>query len=289
MNAFETFQVQARCPGQSKSKRRNCRFDLTGSVITSSEPIHVFSGNVRTFIETGEGLSRDHLVEELVPVDRWGKEFGFVSIPGRVVGDLLSVMAVKGETTTVTLYSENFGDETEETFTLPTADGKVHMYKQLPSAQRYFLKSDKPLSVTQLTKSMDTYLYRNESYHDPASITVPPIEQFTNNFFISTPLFTGGENFQLQPYHTNLALLVAENGQEDLIRLDGQPLEDFEIPWGPLPGGNRNNLVAAVIVIPHGTHLINSSEGNFQCLIYGFDDRETYGFPAAMNLKAINN
>lgn len=70
MQAFETFQVQARCPNAPKSKRRQCEKDLSGSIITANKNIHVFSGNVRAFVKAGEGLSRDHLVEEMVPTDR---------------------------------------------------------------------------------------------------------------------------------------------------------------------------------------------------------------------------
>lgn len=70
MNAFETFQVQARCPNQPKSKKRQCVKDLSGSIVTSTKKIHVFSGNVRAFVKAGEGLSRDHLVEEMIPTDR---------------------------------------------------------------------------------------------------------------------------------------------------------------------------------------------------------------------------
>lgn len=70
MNAFETFQVQATCPINKRDKKSSCPKDLTGSIIKASKPIHAFSGNVRAFVKAGEGFSRDHLVEELVPVDR---------------------------------------------------------------------------------------------------------------------------------------------------------------------------------------------------------------------------
>ena len=123
--------------------------------------------------------------------------------------------------------------------------------------------------------------------HDPVTITIPPIAQFTNNFFISTPLFTGGQNFELKPYMHNYALLVAKKGEESNIQLNGSPLTNFVQPWGDLPipaGSTEDMLVGAVIEIPHGTRLISNPTGaNFQCVIYGFDDRESYGFPAAMN------
>lgn len=62
------------------------------------------------------------------------------------------------------------------------------------------------------------------------------------------------------------------------------------MPWGDLPmaDGGSEALVGAVIELVHGTRIINSPPGHdFQCIIYGFDDRESYGFPAAMNQAIV--
>lgn len=119
-------------------------------------------------------------------------------------------------------------------------------------------------------------------------MTVPPITQFTNNFFLNTPQFTGGLNFEPQPYNTTFALLVAKAGQGDSIQLNQQQIRDYVTPWRALPQSldpADPDLIGAVIRIPHGTNIIRNSEGhNFQCLVYGYDDRESYGFPAAMAL-----
>jgi len=123
-------------------------------------------------------------------------------------------------------------------------------------------------------------------------MTVPPIEQFTNNFFISTPLFSGGENFQLQPYHTTFGLLVAKAGEEQYITVDNQPITEFVTPWGPMPKSDEGgaDLVGAVIRLQHGTRLVRNTERkNFQLLVYGYADRESYGFPAAMDFKVLPN
>lgn len=90
---------------------------------------------------------------------RWGKYFGLVSVPGRVVGDVLNIMAVAGQATNVDIYLTNGGGQTDkQSITLPK-NGKVSALVDVPSAKRIIIKSDQPLSVTQLTKSKDTYLY----------------------------------------------------------------------------------------------------------------------------------
>ncbi|KAF6025822.1 hypothetical protein EB796_015867 [Bugula neritina] len=93
LNAFDTFQVQARCDGIPSF--RECRLDLTGL----GYPIY--------------GKSRDHLIEQILPRDRWGTDFAIVSVPHRVVGDLLQIMAVNGESTICHFYRK-FGNQQQE-------------------------------------------------------------------------------------------------------------------------------------------------------------------------------
>lgn len=69
LNQFDTFQVQARCAGKIVLATE-CHKDLTGTMIYSDMPIHVFSGNVRSFVPNRKGASRDHLVEQLLSVDK---------------------------------------------------------------------------------------------------------------------------------------------------------------------------------------------------------------------------
>ena len=70
--------------------------------------------------------------------------------------------------------------------------------------------------------------------------------------------------------------------------LNQQPIENFDVEWMNVPKSldpDDKDLVGAVIRIPHGTNIIRNNAGhNFQCLVYGYDDRESYGFPAAMAL-----
>ena len=76
-----------------------------------------------------------------------------------MVGDVLNIMAVAGQATNVDIYLTNGGGQTDkQSITLPK-NGKVSALVDVPSAKRIIIKSDQPLSVTQLTKSKDTYLY----------------------------------------------------------------------------------------------------------------------------------
>ena len=51
---------------------------MTGSEIIASKPVHVFSGNVRAWVPDLTGKSRDHLIEEILPRDRY--EYTYLQI-----------------------------------------------------------------------------------------------------------------------------------------------------------------------------------------------------------------
>lgn len=70
--------------------------DLTGTRIQSSGPVNVYSGNIRALVTLVEDSnvgdidsgSRDHLVEQILPVSRWGHNYHVEPIPNRIYGKL---------------------------------------------------------------------------------------------------------------------------------------------------------------------------------------------------------
>ncbi|XP_052063127.1 IgGFc-binding protein-like [Mytilus californianus] len=70
--------------------------DLTGAHIVATHPVSAYSGNIKTNI--GSGKWQDHLVEQLTPVDTWGKKFVTAPIPKRTVGDYFRIVASEDNT-----------------------------------------------------------------------------------------------------------------------------------------------------------------------------------------------
>lgn len=66
LDKYENFQIQS-------------IGDLTGAHIEATHPISAYSGNIKTNI--GTGRYQDHLVEQLTPVDTWGRKFMIAPIP----------------------------------------------------------------------------------------------------------------------------------------------------------------------------------------------------------------
>ena len=66
--------------------------DLTGTIITSSQPVAVFSGNKNTYVGSNSN-NIDMLVEQMIPAKAWGYTFALVPAPGNNVGEEIKVVA----------------------------------------------------------------------------------------------------------------------------------------------------------------------------------------------------
>ena len=115
--------------------------DFTGTKVTSDKPVSVFSGNKETNI--GSGTS-DHLVEQITPVDVWGKNFVTVPVPRRTVGDYFRFIA--NEDTTVVNISGGYSS----TFTINAGE---FIQKAIPSNAYCKIISNKAIMVVQLCLS----------------------------------------------------------------------------------------------------------------------------------------
>ena len=71
--------------------------DLTGTVVTSDKPVAVFSGVQCANVPEGVTYC-DHLVEQMVPVETWGKSFVTSPLATRTGGDIFRVLAAEDGT-----------------------------------------------------------------------------------------------------------------------------------------------------------------------------------------------
>lgn len=153
----------------------NPRADMTGTKVSSDKPISVFSGNSRTSIEfTEPNPSRDHLVEQMPPIEIWGTRYITVSTPGRTVGDYFKILASEANTR-VNLVSLG------ESFTLPEP-GSFRQIR-VPSGKCTVIEANKPIMVVMFVLSQRS---RNDPERaDPSMVILPPIEQFRHQYDIN--------------------------------------------------------------------------------------------------------
>ncbi|XP_061171858.1 uncharacterized protein LOC133181356 [Saccostrea echinata] len=255
LHSYYTWQIQA--PG-----------DLSGSKITANKVISVYSGNILTKIATG---TRDHIVEQHVPVEKWGKTFATVPIPGQTIGDYFRFVASEYDTR-VTVNGLNNGASFTETFTLSTASAWVQ--KEYSSKFYSLITATKPIYVMQFSKSQAC---SSCNVADPAMIIIPPIEQYASDYVFTTPKKSTGS-------YSNYFMFVVKASEKSGIRVDGSAVSPT---YNNYPGGQ---YVGGYIALSDGTHEIRHISPNvvFMGVLYGRAQYESYGFPSGMRMASIN-
>ncbi len=81
LNSYETVQIQDAYTA-----------DLTGTRVTSTKPVAVFSGNLKTIV-TGDGTVEDNLVEQIPPTRTWGTAYAVVPIPNAQGGTSIEIIS----------------------------------------------------------------------------------------------------------------------------------------------------------------------------------------------------
>lgn len=154
--------------------------DLSGTVISSSEPISVFTGH-----ECGQVpavvTTCDHLVEQVPPQHTWGMQF-FTAPLKRESGDLFKIVTINTPLTEVNITcTEMQGKEYyNSTFrTLSLGRSEVYSFEQGPH-DYCCIESTNPLLVMQLGKGSSL----NSGLGDPLLVTIPAAQQYTNNFTV---------------------------------------------------------------------------------------------------------
>ena len=239
--------------------------DLSGSSITSNKKVGVLGGNQRTNI--GSGGSSDHIVEQLTPVDTWGKNFITVPIPLRTTGDYFKFVASEDNTQVVISggYSSTFTISQKGTF----------VQKTLPSSKYTKVVADKPISVFQFCMSQQS---SNEE-SDPMLMLVPPMEQYGADYTFSTPKWSYGS-------YSNYFMFVVKSSEKSGLRHNGNAFPG-STSYHSIAG---TDYVAGYISIPEGSHVIRHTSpiSIFGGYLYGQAKYETYGFPSGMRMAPVN-
>lgn len=155
--------------------------DLTGSLVESNKPIAVFSGHMRAGIPEGFNNigttrpSRDHLVEQLPPINLWGNEMIVVPYESSDSPDVVRILSA----TNGNIVSINNG------IILPLNAGEFYEIPALPEPS--VIQSEFPILVGQY---MHTSLYgisqpgTPDPYGDPAFSLVPPLIQASGKQYV---------------------------------------------------------------------------------------------------------
>lgn len=257
IDPYDTVQIQATA-------------DISGTWITSTRPIVVYSGNRRTNV--GTGRSMDHLVQQMTPTNTWGKRFITLPIPTRTTGDFFRFVASENDTTVHTIgFDYQLNENVSYTLNLTNAGDFTERYH---SSYFYGLvTSSKPIMLVQIVSS------QVREMADPAMTLIPPIEQFSSEYVFTTPKYSLGE-------YTNFFIFVVHSKDRTGLQLNGVNLPATQV-YTKITG---TEYLASYVVVPTGSHSFRHTSPIvvFGGYIYGLARFESYGFPAGMRLSPIN-
>ncbi|XP_062578964.1 uncharacterized protein LOC134240877 [Saccostrea cucullata] len=242
--------------------------DFTGTVVQSSEPVSVLSGNTATVVPKPSDSSKifdaQTLTQMIPPVKFLGQNFIIPKLQDR--HSFYYKIIASSPNTHVAVDNKYI--------TLPK-EGAFQVFESF-HGRSVNVSSDKPILVVQVPKTM-------QSHFDTASgamIITPSVEQFKSEYAVIVP---DPPKRNLQTQYRSYISIMTESKDVDNILIDGRKYDTYN---SNLQTVHLKDKVYSVITmemdIP-GLHEIKSVSGNpFGLITYGFDFAQGYGYPVGL-------
>ena len=276
----------------------NHRNDLTGTIVRSDKPISVFAGHeCAQFPSTLTEC--DHLVEQMPPQTTWGTTYFLSPLAARESGDIYRVATIyDNNQVTVTCVDEG-SSNTETILSTSLSRGGWEQFNSsyfqdtCPNfVPKYCcVEATKPVLVAQYSQgyTVDAQCTGDigTQLGDPFMIVVPPVVQYLNNLTFSAVQGVSG-SFLTQ--YINIAVHKMFF-QPDMIFLDDELVESNRNQWnlfycsnGEICGYGLSKAITA------GNHTVyhEMESAALGVSIYGFQQRNSYGFPIGMELQPLS-
>jgi hypothetical protein len=288
--------------------------DFTGSLVEADQPVVVFSGAEAADAPYFEKLAdraccADHLEEQLDPIRTAGTSFIAAHGPNRsrAVAAAGRDIAVVEEPEFYRVVAVSNEGPTHITTTLPDPDAVLELpgrgaHLDLRSERDFMVSTDRPVVFASIQASQDACgVARPLPGGDPSLVIVPPVEQYRRDYVFLTP----------DKYAFDFIVIMAPAGAD--VLLDGRPIDEYEClreaadglteaeRGGPdAPAFVTRCQLSFPLIDPYlppeeavssgdqndGVHRVQSDE-SVGVLVYGFDERVSYGYAAGTQLEAI--
>lgn len=238
--------------------------DVSGTEVVASKPVAVFGGVERTAVPTSVGNNRDYLVEQIPPMEAWGKEA--ILTPHYPITPASPYQAV----------ARILGMFDGTTWKL---DGVVQGVLQrgvpveIPLTKAQLVQADGPILVAQYEHSVGNLgLPPPFPLGDPFMMIIPPSEQFDTAYAFQSIIHP-----EFDAHYMNV--VIPPNAVSSL-RLDGQPVSQAFTPIA----GTRFSY--AQIELAAGSHFIRADSA-FGLYVYGFGPANSYGYVGGMLFRTL--
>jgi hypothetical protein len=252
--------------------------DVTGTLITSDEPIGVFAGAGLAWVPDTNTAAGNPLLQEQLPVDSWGTQALALSFAGRTNGDSYRVLAAYNDT--VVIITGNVVTITNETINpygpwLVTDNNEV-VVTNLAAGVPYDIIVDGPVEFQgsqpiQVAQFANGVYFDNppNSYGDPCEILLLATDRYleTNTVFTSTNDFISGD------FDENYLNIIVAQSATNSTSVDGSIVAATNF----VAIGTSGYYGAQIVVTNSGVHTVTSSQP-VGVEVYGFGPYDAYGY-----------
>lgn len=251
--------------------------DFSGTRISArnGKKIAVFNGNTLTTIPYNAPSGHDHIFEQALSVETWGKHFAVTASSTRT-RDLVKITASengddvwcngvhlatlgKGESYTFWLYSSFSGNHT-------FGGGSCYIETSQPSIVYLYNAT-----------SQDPEAFEQEN-GDPSMVWIPPVEQKINEITFCT---FNHQNATIDNHYVNI---VVDSRSVNEVYLDGTLLNGVD--FQPVIGNQDYSYIQ--VEISHGIHHL-SCEWGLVAHVYGFGYVKGYAYCVGANVEDLTS
>ena len=245
--------------------------EQTGTTIRADKNIAVFGGSRASYVPANAGCCRDHIEEQLFPLQSWGKSYYAARAFSVGKGNDFWRVLAQQDNTTVTLPADFDASVTVDGKAVELNSGKFVLnaaqFASFNTRMNFEIHADKPISVGQFLPSQN---YNGRTIGDPSFILTVPYEQYRSDYAFLVP----------PSYDENFVTIIAPADAN--LTLDGKALDIS----GYAPIG-ETGFVVGYPSLKDGTHRMIGDKP-FGLYNYGYFNMSSYGYPIGLDLKVIN-
>ena len=252
--------------------------DLTGTKVISNKPISFFCGDQCPYVPKDIGWC-DQIVEQLPPVEAWGREFATAPLKTRMSFDVFRIVAAEnGTTVNISCTSHNGTQGHVDAFAI-NESGFTDV--QVNSTHFCWIEADKNILLLQFAVGRAA----DNVPSDPFMALVPAVSHYTNSFTLPVV------NSSLNDFTHYLNIIIpAEHYQPDQIFLDGQSLQSLALEFVAITQKGQTRAYGCKVEVNATTHTLihGSNRGLIGVISYGFAFYASYGHTGGMQMPQFS-
>uniref|UniRef100_A0A8W8MZ59 EGF-like domain-containing protein n=2 Tax=Magallana gigas TaxID=29159 RepID=A0A8W8MZ59_MAGGI len=243
LNKYQTFQLSH-------------NGDLTGTLITSSKPVAVFSGNRCNKLNRYGFCS--HLVEQIPPMDSLDTTY-IVPPHFKRSGTMVRVVSAQTGSTTFSYTT----DKSNGTKTLGTFDNF-----DITVSGKQAVVVDSKRQVLVLSFGLAA---RRQKNGDPYMTMVPGVNQYVHQYHVPVP----------QGFEQNYFAIMVQKGSKSALLLDNDSISSKNTVSEASVTVKGQDYVVLTVMVNQGVHRVETKDrSRFGLMIYGHGHDDGYGFAA---------